>query len=562
MSGEQLIYLFEPVSRNSLEAAHTSLEMAVGKIPADLMYDADGDGRVTIKDAITYMQNPTATQRFCTGTGYTSQPADTPANTFYYPRISDPGVFRQSMFSPGTTGGRSTPGMGDIKCANPDGGLDALINYGFESYVLKSGYPSKALSTFTTIASGAIEQVEFAWGEITFKLRDKTAELATPLQSIKYAGSNTNGNGIEGESALKDKLKPRLFGSCYNITPVCCNSSKLIYQCNDGAVQSIPVVRDSGVILPIGQAGAYTSQADMEATAPNAGEYRVWPAGGCFRLGSSPAGAVTCDAIQGANAAARTAGQVIKQLAGEKIGPAFVTASAITALDTAAPYEIGYYTSEAVNTDAVMDLVAGSVGAWWGFDTVGYLWTKQLLLPTGGESIATLTQTQILSIDRIATADGDRGLPICKANIDYGKNFTLQSSGLAGIVTDALTFGGTGTPLTTAQQIALSTEYKRSTAIDAAVKTHYTNAGELTIPTLLTATADADAEAARILTLRSTRRDRLRVTVKMEAAPDTSLGKVVTIQYPRYGYTSGRAMRIIGSESQYMDGIITLELWG
>jgi hypothetical protein len=39
----------------------------------------------------------------------------------------------------------------------------------------------------------------------------------------------------------------------------------------------------------------YPDQATMESTAPSAGQYRVWSAGGCFRLGSAPAGKITVD---------------------------------------------------------------------------------------------------------------------------------------------------------------------------------------------------------------------------------------------------------------------------
>jgi hypothetical protein len=42
----------------------------------------------------------------------------------------------------------------------------------------------------------------------------------------------------------------------------------------------------------------------------------------------------------------------------------------------------------------------------------------------------------------------------------------------------------------------------------------------------------------------------------------TSLGRTVTVKYPRYGYDSGRPMKIIGVESDHSTRIINLELWG
>lgn len=94
------------------------------------------------------------------------------------------------------------------------------------------------------------------------------------------------------------------------------------------------------------------------------------------------------------------------------------------------------------------------------------------------------------------------------------------------------------------------------------MKTLYTDSDEMTVVSLLTYAPNATTEAARILALRSLRRDRLRVEVKIDAAPDCSLGNVVTLQYPRYGYTSGRPMKIIGCDTNLNDGKLTLELWG
>jgi hypothetical protein len=70
-----------------------------------------------------------------------------------------------------------------------------------------------------------------------------------PLQTTKYAGSNVLPAGREGVEDLKGKPKPVCLGSVFNIAPPCVNTSKLIYQVNDGAVASISAIRDRGVPL-------------------------------------------------------------------------------------------------------------------------------------------------------------------------------------------------------------------------------------------------------------------------------------------------------------------------
>lgn len=525
MSAEQ-IYLLELTGATSADTVHTTLDMAVGKIAEDLAYDADGDGRVTIRDALIYIKTPTVF-RYCSGAGYTTAPTDTPANTFYEPRIADPGLFRQAMFTQGTTGGKSSPAYGTIELINLDGGLDAMVDYGFDGRdcVVKQGRRDQALADFVTVLTGSVEQAEFSFSRLILRLKDKSADLNTPVQSRKYAGTNTGGAGVEGDAALKDKLKPRLLGRAFNCSPVCVNASKLIYQINDSAISAISAVRDNGIALAVGEAGAYTDQADMEATAPNAGEYRVWYAGGCFRLGSSPAGQITVDAATGAAIADRTAGQLVKQLAGEKCGPAYVVNQSIIDLDASAPYETGIYIASDMTTAAAIDLLCNSVGAWWGFDNLGYFWAKQLTAPDSTQAITTITDAEILTIERVATGDGDRGLPTYKVNIEYAKNNLVQSGGLAGGVTgDTLTFGESSA-VNVDDLTRYGTEYLRVSAIDTVVKTVHLTAPELTIQTLLTTAADALAEADRILALRSVRHDRLRVTISAGA-----------LSYPAAGY--------------------------
>ncbi|MBI5483860.1 MAG: hypothetical protein HY888_05300 [Deltaproteobacteria bacterium] len=513
----EYIYLVEVTGAVSPDTVHTTLDMALGKTAEDLAYDADGDGRITIRDALIYIKQP-ETFYFCTGGGYT----DSVTGQFYEPRVINPGLFRQAMFAQGTTGGKSNPAAGVIELANTDGALDAFIGYGFDGRpcIIRKGLTTQALADFQTELTGTIEQVDFDLStKVTLRLKDKSLDLATPVQSRKYAGTNTNGNGIEGEAALKDKLKPRLLGSCFNVSPVPVNCLKSIFQLNDSAISVLSALRENGVADRTEAAG-YSDQADMEANAPGATEYRVWYAGGCVRVGMTTGatlGQITCDAKSGSAAADRTAGQLIKQLAGEKVGPASIVAQSIIDLDAAAPYEVGIYITADMTASAALDVLCNSVGAWWGFDNNGYFWARQLTAPESSQAIATLTGAEILTMDRLATGDGDRGVPIYKVNIDYAKNYTMQTSGLAGRVSgDTLTFGES-TTINIDDAARYGTEYLRASAIESVVKTQHLNAPEITIQTLLTTAADAQTEADRILAMRSVRRDRIRVNIYNDA---------------------------------------------
>lgn len=600
--------------------------------------------------------------RFSSGSGYVSAPSDNPSNTWYEPRVSQPGLFRQDMYREGATGGSSRGGHGEIVLVNGAGELDALIDYGFDgrAVVVREGRPSWPLSQFAVVITGTAEQPVVSWDTVTIRLRDRAAELAGPVQPNRYAGDNVLPGGIEGTAELKGKAKPRLLGVCNNVTPPCVNTSRLIYQVNDGPVIAVSAVYDSGVPLTP-ETADYIDQAHMESQAPEPGTYRVWPGGGCFRLGATPAGQITCDArsvaasldiapsslsvvrgtlvsgtvedlaendgadvlvaaaldksryllsvevgfngvtgldavklsasvssadpansvwvgiwnwplnrydqfeqiyagageitvwpvpdasylqngrvllyfstsglpytshslhishavLRRSEASRQTAGQFIKLLAAEKLGSAAIIEQSINDLDRAAPYRVGLYTgTDDKDTSTCLDELAASVGAWWGFDNAGSFWAKQLQAPDPLNAVMLLTQSAGSGIERLATADSDRGVPVWRVNIDYAKNWTVQTSGLAGSVGNGtiLVDGPVATiPLDRAAQLAM--EFHRETAVDEAVRDKHRLAPEMTAKTLLVDRSDAVVEAARQLSMRSVRRDLLRVPVSLD----------------------------------------------
>lgn len=508
-------------------------------------------------EVAAYAGSTEETFRFCTGIGFTSLPTDSPANTFYEPRVEHPGLFRQDMFSPGATSGGSSGGYGEITLINTDGGLDSFIDYGFDGRrcVVKQGYQSQSLAEFATVITGTVEQCETSWNRVTLRLKDRSVELDVTLQDAFYAGDNALPAGIEGTAELKDKPKPLLYGKCNNVTPVMVNTSKLIYQISSNALYSIPAVYDNGVALAL--AAGYTNQADMEANAPAAGEYRVWLAGGCFRLGSSAAGTITADAVQGSTAASRTAGQIIKQIVTAKLGSNQIVEQSIITLDVQAPYVVGYYTGhDNVTATTALDTICASVGAWWGFDNSGLFWSKQLTPPDAAQSLMTLTEAEILSLDRTATADSDKGVPVYKINLDFSKNWTVQASGLAGsIASSQLLFDDDESQqLSTDRRNLLGMEYVRTSVTDTTVQTKHLLAPEITVQTTIDTLTDANTEAARLLELRKVRRDRLNIAVSMGVTSPYPVKKWDSQPIPdlvtsRYGHTSeiyGNYLYLIG----------------
>lgn len=505
--------------------------------------------------AIVDATGTSTTLRYSSGNGFATQPGETPSNTFYEPRIKQPALVRRDMFNTGTTGGSSRTGFGELILSNVDGGLDSLIDYGFDGQQIVIRYGDSAAaypSGFTTVLVGTMEQPVFEFKQVAVKIRDRQEELSTkPFQTTKFAGTNSLPNGLEGVATdIKGKPKPRTYGVVYNVSPPIVNTSRLIYQVNDGAISTVDAVYDRGVSLTKG--ADYTSQSDMETNVPAASNYRVWPAGGYFRLGTIPVGQITADVTQGSAASDRTVGQIVNSIVQNVGGIASgdVSSSDITALDTANSSVVGVYVDSETTINSVLDELSNSVGAWWGFDNTGKFRIKQLVIPSG-TSVATFTDTEIISIERSGTSDYGKGIPAYRIKLQYEKYYTTQDSDLAGSVTDA-------------RRAIIKEQYRNVTSTDSAIQTQHKLAPEVPITTLLTSASDAQTESDRLLTIYKVRRDRLDVKVRIDSTVLSviDMGVVVTVTLPRFGYTAGKQFRVIGIQPDLRLNTLELTLWG
>lgn len=491
----------------------------------------------------------TATLRYCSQR-YTTKPADTPANTFYDDRIINPATISRALYSNGTTSGASRVNYGAVELSNVDGGLDYILLYSFDgrSLVIKIGNDGDAYSAFTTILSGTMEQVEFTFSKVTILVRDKLAIVDRPLQTTLYAGNNTLPNGVEGVADIAKSPKPLLYGQVFNIAPIMVNSSLLIYQINDGAIQAVGAVYDRGVGLTFH--ADEPNVADLEAHNPPSGKYTTCLALGYIRVGTVPSGLLTCDATQGATSASRTVAQVLKAMslkAGIIAGD--ISASDVTALDTANGAAIGMWIDGADSAMVTMDSVAQSVGAYFGFDALGSLRMGLFTAPTGSASLE-IDTSNILFIEHGRTNDTDKGVPVWRVNLTYQKNYTVQDFDLAGAVTAA-------------RKSVLSLPSATKSAEDAAIKTQYTLAATIEKASLLIDATAAQTEATRLLALYKVSRDLYTVTIALDlTATLPDLNDIVKITMSRFSLTSGKLFKVIGIESDYSRNRATLTLWG
>ena len=179
-----------------------------------------------------------------------SSPSDTPASEFFDPRIVTPCRIRRSMFAPGKTFGQSQVGFGDLVLTNEDGGLDFLSDFSFDGRaIIQWRGESGAGGKFEKKLRAVMDQVVLTRTKFTIKLKDRQTVVDATFQENKYTGMNMLPDGLEGVSDLQGKPKPVLYGRVKNIAPPIVNTSKLIYQVNDGEFASLNEVYDAGIAL-------------------------------------------------------------------------------------------------------------------------------------------------------------------------------------------------------------------------------------------------------------------------------------------------------------------------
>ncbi|MFC7515100.1 hypothetical protein ACFQUU_08800 [Herbaspirillum sp. GCM10030257] len=487
---------------------------------------------------------------YLSDTDLATTPTDTPANQAFVPRLIDAGRLGVNAFSDGRTGGGTKLETGEIVIANADGVLDDWINYSFDGRPVKirSGEPGAAYPAgFALILSGTVESIDASFETIIVRLRDKQFILDKPVLSNQYAGNNALPNGLEGLATdLKGRRKPRAYGKVFNVAPPLVNTLRLIYEV--GVAATVDAVYDRGLVLTAG--AAYASQADMEANAPAAGQYRAWAAGGYIRLGSNPAGLITADLTQGATAAARTAGQILQQLAlSAGLTAGEVSAADVTALDALNSAVVGIWLDGETTFREAMDQVAASIGAYYAFDSTGLLRMGRLSTPAGAP-VATL-ELYDYKRDVQRQAPRDNGVPIWRATVRHSRIWNVQGSDLAGgVAADRRAY--------------LAEEARAEKTEDAAIKTQWTLAGEAEFETLLTSAADAQAEAARLLALYKVRRDIFEVPVPISylSANPLRIMDLVQMKMPRFGMAAGRLFRVLGIRIELGNKQALLTLWG
>ncbi|MCK9621988.1 MAG: hypothetical protein M0R47_15820 [Methylobacter sp.] len=484
---------------------------------------------------------------YFSSSNFVTKPADTPANTAFEPRVLDAGSVGIHLYSDGKTGGRSQLEIGEVVLTGTDDffdgwqifgadGRNVIIRYGDDT----SAYPSG----FKTIFYGTMDGIEYTFDSAVIRLKDKTYLLESPLITTTYGGTNSLPNGIDGTADdIKGDVKPKFFGSIFNAEPVLVNTSKLIYQINNGNFNTVSAVYVRGNAVTYSGTNRANNSA-MQTTAPAAGTYDTCSSEGLIRLGTAPDGLVTMDVYRGATAANRTTAQIMSTIASNMGITAY--AADVTALDAINSNVIGLYVNDTRSASDALDEVAQSIGAYYYFDHVGQFRMGQLTDPYVKSPVDYLYDYDMIDIKRVNSRDIN--IPAYRIVYNYLLNETVQTTDIAGAVTAA-------------RKSWLARKYRTVISEDTAVLTWYLTSKPYQVNSRLTVASEAATEAARLLALHSAGNCIIEVTIDIDRF-NYNLMDTISVTYNKLGLAGGPSFSLIGYTLSSSDNTAILSLWG
>lgn len=481
--------------------------------------------------------------------GFTSDPDDSlPVNIYWEGRLQSGYNFESSLFRGEEPEGRSQVGQGEIVVTNSDGFYDSILNYGWDGRTLEAwtGQSGAAFSTFTKKLEVTVQSIEWSEGVLTFKVRDKRFNTERSIAVNLYEGSG----GLDGNSDIANFPKPQVYGEQYNVRATLVDPTNLIYQVHDRLTSAIFAVRDKGVAL---SADGNVTTVSILTTSVSAGTYVTSLSTGVFKLGASPSGLITADvrgdAVGGyvSTTAAIARRIVTSRLTGQQLSdPEDLDVASITALVSSQSATVGIAINPGRTTADVLDDLLIAIGGFWYFTRTGKFALGRL------ESPADLISTRTVITDEISSANPLRrtgAVPSWRRRVAWKQLGIAQSP-------DALAGGVSDDDRAFYSQISRFSE-----ASDSSIRTTHKLAQDKVTPSLFAASADAEEEASRLLTLHKVTRHFYEVGV-VDSMFQFSLAQVITLTYSRFDLTSGKKFIVVGVSEIYEMNETVLTLWG
>ncbi|RAI34517.1 hypothetical protein [Rhodoplanes serenus] len=474
-----------------------------------------------------------------------SRAGDDPPLTLYKGTLQDAFSIDRSIIGSARIGEDVTIGLGEVTVSNVEGDYDDLASNSSplgQEIEIRMGDRRRPLSEWRVILKGYTVDMNMDRDQVRFSLRDSGHRLDVPASPNVYAGTG----GTEGGEDLKGKRKPRVFGHAPNVSAPLVIASSLAYQLNDGPMHAVTAAYVRGVALT--PTSDHASVAAMNAASLSAGKYATCLSAGWARIAvasGAETGQVTWD-VQGDatdGAFAETTGAIVRRLlttAGGLSDPGDLVPVAFDRLDAVQPAPVGYVIpagDDQTVRDAVGRLMA-AIGGWCGANRRGRFEARRFEAPAGVPT-GVYDKRVITDAQRVALP-GDVSPPPWRVRVGWGRNNTVQTTDLAGAVTEA-------------RRAYLAAEIRYAAAQDNNIRLTFPPGAEMVVDGYFRDESAAATEAARRLALFGEPRELYAVTLA-ERLYIHEPGEVVRVEFDRYGLDAGRLCTVVRVRESRSDG--------
>mgnify|MGYP000113651172 FL=1 len=457
------------------------------------------------------------TTLYLSNRNYLTASSDTPASTAYNACITGGVSFAETLSLDGTP----SISYGDIEIDNTGGVRDAWLGYVWANRQVRvyMGDPRWVRSDFRLIFDGVVGDLLSRDAEVlNLSLLDKLQRLNQPLTEATLGGATDN----------KDRLLPLAFGECHNVSPLLTVPSTLTFQYHNGAAERLIEVRDNGAPIT-----TFTSNL----------------AAGTFTLTAAPVGQITAD-VQGAKPSGTYSNNIstLVQYIVQNYGPSStryssgdLDSASLSAFASANTQPVGLCLTDRANVLQVCQDLAASVGAQVVVTTLGKLRLVKLALPAAGTPTAVTAQ----DFDEHSLKVSDRPAVKATAKVGYGRNWSVQTSGLAtGLPASSAAALGQGVLSVTSSDATATSVYKLGTQPEQ-------------VDTLLVVESDATTEAARRRDLWKTPRQVYTARYRAHLLL-TELGDAITLTHARFGLSGGVTGLVTHIARDWLAGRVTI----
>jgi hypothetical protein len=269
-----------------------------------------------------------------------------------------------------------------------------------------------------------------------------------------------------------------------------------------------------------------------------------------IRLGSTPSGQVTVDAVNPyhdwtpdpeAHFMTNAAG-LFQWLA--KFRSVTNAAPAIVGADARSQ---GLYLDQELTILDAFNRVAASIGGFIATNASTISLYRLDLTDTTPDF--SFTEAQVLAIEQELPADEFRGMPAWRLKLGYRPNYSPMSD------------ADVAAAVTLADRAWLALPERTVVSEDSAVKTQYANAPELQRSTLLSNATHAGTEADRLRDMYKVKRTLHRLSVPLSLCDGMLLGQLINVTHSRFGLEAGVNFWLIGITRNLLADVAELNLW-